>query len=105
MLILLSRAALADYEALAKEAQSGRLRIATDVFPEEPVADDDPIRKVPGILFSPHRAGALNSTLEQIGALVLEDLSQISRNLPPISCRRAERETVGMLRSKPIEAS
>lgn len=105
MLILLSRAALADFEALAKEAQSGRLRIATDVFPKEPVADDDPIRKVPGILFSPHRAGALTSALEQIGALVLEDLSQISRNLPPISCRRAERETVGMLRSKPIEAS
>lgn len=105
MLVLLSRAAIADFGALAKEAGSGRLRIATDVFPEEPVPADDPIRKVPGILFSAHRAGALTSALQQIGALVLEDMSQIAKGLPPVACRRAEPETVGRLRSKPIETS
>ncbi|WP_422040868.1 NAD(P)-dependent oxidoreductase [Roseibium sp.] len=105
MLVLLSRAAIADFEALAKEASSGRLRIATDVFPEEPVAADDPIRKVPGILFSAHRAGALTSALQQIGALVLEDMTQIAKGLPPVACRRAEPETVGRLRSKPIETT
>ncbi len=105
ILLLLSRAAVADFGALADEARRGRLRIGTDVFPEEPVTPDDPIRRVPGILFSAHRAGALTSVLEQIGALVLDDLSQISRNLPPVSCRRAERETIGMLRSKPIAMS
>ena len=57
MLVLLSRAALADFGALAAEAASGRLRIATDVFPEEPVAADDPIRQTAGMLFSAHRAG------------------------------------------------
>ena len=105
MLVLLSRAAIADFDALAKEAGSGRLRIAPDVFPEEPVATDDPLRKVPGILFSAHRAGALTSALEQIGALVLEDMTQIARGLPPVACRRAEPETVGRLRSKPIETT
>lgn len=105
MLVLLSRAAIADFGALSKEAASGRLRIATDVFPEEPVADDDPIRKVPGILFSAHRAGALTSALQQIGALVLEDMGQIAKGLPPVACRRAEPETVGRLRSKPIETT
>lgn len=105
MLVLLSRAALADFGALAAEAARGRLRIATDVFPEEPVPAGDPLRSVPGILFSAHRAGALTSALEGIGALVLEDLSLIARHLPPVSCRRAERETVSMLRSKPIEVT
>ncbi|MEM0947113.1 MAG: NAD(P)-dependent oxidoreductase, partial [Pseudomonadota bacterium] len=105
MLILLSRAALADFDAMAAEAASGRLRFATDVFPEEPVAPDDPIRRVPGILFSAHRAGALTSALRAIGDHVLEDLSLIERGLPPVTCRRAERETVGRLRSKPIKAS
>ncbi|WP_420334983.1 NAD(P)-dependent oxidoreductase [Roseibium sp.] len=105
MLVLLSRAAIADFEALSTEAAKGRLRIATDVFPEEPVAADDPIRKVPGILFSAHRAGALTSALQQIGALVLEDMSQIAKGLPPVACRRAEPETVGRLRSKPIETT
>ncbi len=105
MLILLSRAAVADFDALATEAGSGRLRVATDVFPEEPVAPDDPIRSVPGVLFSAHRAGALTSALTDIGALVLEDLALIAKGLPPVACRRAERETVMRLQSKPVEMS
>lgn len=105
MMILLSRAALVDYQALSSEAASGRLKFATDVFTEEPVARDDPLRNQPGILFSAHRAGALTSALQSIGAYVLEDLSLIARGLPPATCRRAERETVMKLRSKPIESS
>jgi phosphoglycerate dehydrogenase-like enzyme len=104
-LILLSRAAVADFDALKHFAASGRIQVATDVFPEEPVAADDPIRKVPNMLFSAHRAGALTSALENIGKLVLEDLGQIARHLPPVACKRAERETVSRLRSKPIDKS
>lgn len=104
-LLLLSRAAVADFDALKEFAGSGRIHVATDVFPEEPVAADDPIRKVPNILFSAHRAGALTSALQNIGKLVLEDLGQIARHLPPVACKRAERETVMRLRSKPVEKS
>lgn len=104
-LILLSRAAVADFEALKEFAGSGRIQVATDVFPVEPVADDDPIRKVPNMLFSAHRAGALTSALENIGKLALEDLGQIAKGLPPVASKRAERETVMRLRSKPIDKS
>ncbi|MCB1447553.1 MAG: hydroxyacid dehydrogenase [Rhizobiaceae bacterium] len=104
-LILLSRAAVADFEALKSAAGSGRILVATDVFPEEPVAADDPIRTVPNILFSAHRAGALTSALRNIGKLMLEDLGQIARGLPPVASKRAERETVMRLRSKPIDKS
>jgi len=104
-LILLSRAAVADFDALKEFAGSGHIQVATDVFPEEPVAVDDPIRQVPNILFSAHRAGALTSALENIGKLALEDLGQIARGLPPVACKRAERETVMRLRSKPIDKS
>lgn len=104
-LLLLSRAAVADFKALAEAASSGRILVATDVFPEEPVAKDDPIRKIPNILFSAHRAGALTSALENIGNYVLEDLGQIARGLPPVACKRAERETVMRIRSKPIDKS
>lgn len=105
MLILLSRAALADFNAIADEASSGRLRIATDVFPEEPVSSSDPLRQIPNILFSAHRAGALTEALQQIGALVLEDLQQIEAGLAPVSCRRAQPETISRLRSMPVEKS
>jgi phosphoglycerate dehydrogenase-like enzyme len=104
-LILLSRAAVADFAALAAFARSGHIQVATDVFPEEPVAADDPIRTVPNILFSAHRAGALTSALQNIGRLMLDDLGQIAKGLPPIACKRAERETVMRIRSKPIEKS
>ncbi|MBT7205358.1 MAG: dehydrogenase, partial [Deltaproteobacteria bacterium] len=103
MLILLSRAEIADFKDLQKFANSGRIRVATDVFPEEPVPQEDPIRQTKNMLLSAHRAGALTSALQQIGKLVLEDLELISRNLPPVSCKRAHLETVTQIRSKPIE--
>jgi len=105
MLVLLSRAAIADFDALAEYAKSGRLRIASDVFPHEPLPSNDRIRKVPNFLFSAHRAGALTGALHQIGKLMLEDLSQIQAGLPPMSCRVANRETIGRLRSKPVANS
>lgn len=102
-LVLLSRAAVLDFDALGEIAPTGRIRFATDVFPEEPVAAHDTIRQLPNILFSPHRAGALTSALQEIGKRVLEDVELIGRGLPPVACRRAERETVMRMRSKPID--
>lgn len=102
-LILLSRAAVVDFGAALQLASAGHIRFATDVFPQEPVAVEDPIRDVPNTLFSPHRAGALTSALQEIGRRMLEDLDLIGRGLPPVSCRRAERETVMRLRSKPVD--
>ncbi|MFN0113728.1 MAG: hydroxyacid dehydrogenase [Paracoccaceae bacterium] len=105
MLLLMSRAAIADFDALAEAAGSGRVRVATDVFPVEPAPKDDPIRSVPNILFSPHRAGALVLALREIGDRVAEDVALIARGLAPVSCRRAERETVARMRSMPVKRS
>ena len=103
MLILLSRAAIADFGDLREFADSGRIRVAKDVFPEEPVALNDPIRTTKNMLLSGHRAGALTSALQEIGKLVMEDLELIGKGLPPVSCKRAQLETVTQIRSKPIE--
>ncbi len=103
MLLLMSRAAAADFTALTAAARSGRIRVATDVFPVEPAPRDDPIRAVPNILFSPHRAGALPLAMAEIGQRVLEDMDLIARGLAPVACRRAERETVARFRSMPVK--
>jgi phosphoglycerate dehydrogenase-like enzyme len=105
MLLLMSRAAAADFPALTQAAASGRIRVATDVFPVEPLPQDDPIRQTPNMLFSPHRAGALTFALREIGTRVLEDMALVSKGLPPVACRRAERETVAQMRSKPVDRS
>lgn len=104
-LLILNRAAIADFEALVNYAGQGKIRLATDVFPEEPLALDHPIRKSPNVLLSAHRAGALSSALLAMGDYVLEDLALLDRGLPPQNCKRAEPETVTSLRSKPVEKS
>ena len=43
--------------------------------------------------------------LLEIGRQTVADAELILRGLPPLSCRRAQRETVARSRSKPIEKS
>ncbi|MBM3630689.1 MAG: hydroxyacid dehydrogenase [Alphaproteobacteria bacterium] len=102
LFILMSRAAVVNFKHLINRVKKGDIYVATDVFPDEPVKKNDPIRKVKNILFSAHRAGALKSVFEEMGNIVMEDMKLISKNLPPRLCKRAERETVGLLRSKPV---
>jgi phosphoglycerate dehydrogenase-like enzyme len=103
LFLLLSRASVVDFPAMLAAAASGHLHVATDVFPEEPLAADHPARTTPNVLLSPHRAGSLREALTEMGTLVLADVKQILRGLPPSACLRAERETVARMRSKPVK--
>ncbi|WP_312360137.1 hydroxyacid dehydrogenase [Ensifer sp.] len=100
--ILLSRAGVVDFDALVAAVESGHIVAASDVFPEEPLARDHKVRTLPGFLRSAHRAGALDSAFKKMGDMVLEDMDLMDRDLPPMRCKRAERETVARMRSKPV---
>ncbi|RVD70374.1 MAG: hydroxyacid dehydrogenase [Mesorhizobium sp.] len=101
--ILLSRAGVVDFPALMEAVRSGQIVAASDVFPEEPLARDHPVRGLPGFLRSAHRAGALDVAFKRMGDMVLEDMDLIDRGLPPLRSKRAERETVSRMRSKPVD--
>jgi phosphoglycerate dehydrogenase-like enzyme len=101
--ILLSRAGVVDFPALMKAVKSGHIVAASDVFPEEPLAKDHPVRALPGFLRSAHRAGALDIAFKRMGDMVLEDMDLVDRGLPPLRSKRAERETVSRMRSKPVD--
>ena len=101
-LILLSRADVVDFDALVAAVAAGHIRAASDVFPEEPMPAGHPVRTLPGFLKSAHRAGALDIAFRRMGDMVLEDLALLERGLPPLRCKRAERETVARLRSRPV---
>jgi len=103
--VLMSRAAVVDFEALTEAVESGRIKAATDVFPVEPFAADHRIRTLPNVLLSAHRTGGMKEAFLEIGRLVVSDLELVLRGLPPISCRVAQPETVGRMRSKPVENS
>jgi phosphoglycerate dehydrogenase-like enzyme len=100
--ILLSRAAVVDFDALMDAVRSGHIKAASDVFPEEPLPLDHPVRGLENFLLSAHRAGALDVAFRQMGKMILDDMALMTRGLPPVTCRRAERETVGRMRSKPV---
>ena len=101
--VLLSRAGVVDFDALMEAVTSGHIRAASDVYPEEPLPLDHPVRKFDNFILSAHRAGALESAFKDMGRMVLEDLQLMSRGLPPSAMRRAERETVQRFRSKPVQ--
>ena len=103
--LLMSRAGVVDFPEFLRAVETGRIRAATDVFPVEPAPPDDPARKVEGLVLSPHRAGAMTDSLLEIGRQTVADAELILRGLPPLSCRRAQRETVARSRSRPIERS
>ena len=99
----MSRAAIINFPDFYKKLKSNQIYAAIDVFPMEPVDKNDPIRKLKNVIFSAHRAGALDIVFKEMGNIVYNDMKLIMNNLPPRLCKRAERETVGLLRSKPVE--
>jgi phosphoglycerate dehydrogenase-like enzyme len=103
--LLMSRAAVVDFPALADLVGEGRFRAAVDVFPTEPVAAGDPVRGIEGMLLSAHRTGGMPEAFLDIGRQTVADAALILRGLPPQVCRRAQRETVGRSRSRPVEMS
>ena len=102
LFILMSRAAVVNFKDLKNRLKKGDIYAALDVFPEEPVKKNDPIRKLKNVLFSAHRAGALDEAFKEMGNIVFEDMKLISKNLNPRFCKKALRKTVHLLRSKPV---
>lgn len=101
--ILLSRADVVDFDAMLDAVGRGDIVAASDVFPQEPLPLDHRARRQAGFLRSAHRAGALDQAFKQMGDMVLEDMDLMDRDLPPMRCKRAERETARRMRSRPVD--
>jgi phosphoglycerate dehydrogenase-like enzyme len=98
--VLASRAAVVDFDALVALARAGRFRAAIDVFPREPVPRDDPVRKYEDILLSAHRAGGLRETYALLSEMLIEDIELILAGMPPVRLQRADPRTASLGRSR-----
>jgi phosphoglycerate dehydrogenase-like enzyme len=94
VLALISRAHLVDFDALTELVSAGRFKAVIDVFPEEPLPKDHPIRKAPGVVLSAHRAGSVARDLRNIGRMVVDDLETMLAGLPPTEMQVAQPEIV-----------
>lgn len=77
VLLLMSRAHVVDFDALTELLAQQRFRAGIDVFPTEPLELDHPIRQLPNVVLSSHRAGTSREIIQNIGRLVVNDLEAI----------------------------
>lgn len=83
ILVNVSRGPVVVTDALVAELASGRLRAALDVTDPEPLPDGHPLWDVPGLLLTPHVAGAVSGRRQRAYAVVVRELSHyLSGELP-----------------------
>lgn len=101
-LVLVSRAAVVDYDALYGQLVNGRIHAAIDVWPIEPIPDDSPFRDLNNVVISAHRAGGIPEAFYSIGDMVCDDLELLKKGLAPVRMQLAAPELVGRYRNKPV---
>jgi phosphoglycerate dehydrogenase-like enzyme len=94
VLVLISRSHVVDFDALTELASEGRFKAAIDVFPQEPLPRDHPIRNAPNVVLAAHRAGSVRKDLRLIGHMVVDDIEAMLAGLPPWAMQVAQPEIV-----------
>jgi phosphoglycerate dehydrogenase-like enzyme len=79
-LINTARAPIVDQAALAAALAAGRLKAILDVTDPEPLPLGHPLRSSPGVLITPHVAGALGNELFRLGESVVREAELFSEN-------------------------
>ena len=102
--VLISRAHVVDFDALTEALVAGHFRAAIDVFPQEPLDPNHPIRTAEKAILSAHRAGSVREQMWLLGEMVVDDLEAIALGVPPRRMQLAEPELVARYQSNRVEA-
>ncbi len=80
----IGRGGLVDNEALIREGNTGRIRLALDVVSVEPLTPTSPFVSVPNIILSPHIGGPTLDRYADCGAHALANVSRYLAGTQPI---------------------
>jgi len=79
----MGRGALVDEEALISALHAGEIAgAALDVFREEPLPADSPVRRAPNCLLSPHNSGDYTGYYEDMVSVFVDNLERYTRGDP-----------------------
>ncbi len=92
--LLMSRAHVVDFEALTDLLSQGRFKAGIDVYPQEPLPLSHPIRQLPNVVLSSHRAGAIGEGLLNIGCLLVRDVEAVVSGRVPQEFQIAQPEYI-----------
>ncbi len=91
VLVNCARGGLLDYGALAAALHSGHLfGAALDVYDEEPLPDDHPLRDAPNVVMTPHLAGASRPVAARAARMVGVEAVRWLAGEPPLNCANPE---------------
>jgi phosphoglycerate dehydrogenase-like enzyme len=82
LLVNAARGSIVDTGALLAELQSGRLRAALDVTAPEPLPAGHPLWTAPGLLLTPHVAGAETTGMRRVMVVVRDQLARYAAGEP-----------------------
>ncbi|GAA5206145.1 hydroxyacid dehydrogenase [Microbacterium kyungheense] len=78
-----ARGPLIDGEALVARCRAGVLRAILDVTDPEPLPPDSVLFTTPGVVLTPHIAGAMDAETHRLADAVLDELERIAQGRPP----------------------
>jgi phosphoglycerate dehydrogenase-like enzyme len=74
MFVNVGRGCVVDLDGLLRVAREGRLQIALDVYEQEPLPADSPLRGLPNVTLLPHLGGPTRDRRRDAGALAVKNL-------------------------------
>jgi phosphoglycerate dehydrogenase-like enzyme len=85
ILINTARGGIVDEAALARLAEAGRIgKVVLDVFAEEPLPQESPLRNLKNAILTPHLVGHTRETAEAVPKAALENISRVLAGEPPL---------------------
>lgn len=76
IIINTARGAIINEPALYDELKTGRITACLDVTEPEPPAEDNPLRTLPNVVFTPHIAGAIANNMARMGNFAVSELER-----------------------------
>lgn len=83
-----ARAALVETDALMARLQRGELFAALDVFDREPLDKDSPLRRLPNLYLTPHRAGGIMESVQRNIDWLIDDFEAHLKGEPASTSSR-----------------